>query len=204
MKKPRLYITTIAFLIIATHVLKAQNNNKEDEKCVKQGKFIIDAYYGYPYIFGEYIFQFSFTDINGNANEFAVHNHLGGKFEYMVNKSIGLEIDYNCASATAKGSYTSKIVTHRMLAKINIHFSTSKYLDPYATGGIGYENSLASSEHPNEQEKVAEINNEIQNILPISYRLGLGLRYYFIKNLGICVEAGIGGPILQAGLSGKF
>ncbi len=219
MKKIIIKIMTVVLLVYSNSVVKAQDTNKDDEKCVKQGKFIIDAYYGYPYLFGSYIQQIA----NSNYNNVQVTNlnHLGGKFEYMLNKTIGLGIDYTYASSIAKYSetnsvyqngvytnvtsnYTAKIIKQRMLAKINIHFATSKYLDPYATGGIGYKNSLVSSNNPNDQVNVNDLNNSFLNILPVAFRLGIGLRYYFIENLGVCVEAGIGGPLVQAGISGKF
>ena len=208
----------IVLLIFSNSSIRAQENNKEDEKCVKTGKFILDAYYGYPYLFGSYI-----KEIANNYDNVQVTNlnHLGGKFEYMLNNTIGLGIDYTYASSVAKYSetnavyqngvstnvtndYIAKIIKQRMLAKINIHFATSKYLDPYATGGIGYKNSLVSSNNPNDQVSVDDLNNSFLNILPVAFRLGIGLRYYFIENLGVCVEAGIGGPLVQAGLSGKF
>ena len=210
---------TIVLLVYSNSVVRAQDTNKDDEKCVKQGKFIIDAYYGYPYLFGSYIQQIATT--NYNNVQVTNLNHLGGKFEYMLNKMVGLGIDYTYASSIAKYSetnsvfqngvstnvtsdYTAKIIKQRMLAKINIHFATSKYLDPYATGGIGYKNSLVSSNNPNDQINVNDLNNSFLNILPVAFRLGIGLRYYFIENLGVCVEAGIGGPLVQAGLSEKF
>ena len=61
-----------------------------------------------------------------------------------------------------------------------------------------------SSNNPNDQINVNDLNNSFLNILPVAFRLGIGLRYYFIENLGVCVEAGIGGPLVQAGLSEKF
>lgn len=212
-------INIIVLLIFSNSVITAQDNNKEDEKCVKQGKFILDAYYGYPYLFGSYIKQIATT--NYSNVQVTNLNHLGGKFEYMLNNIIGLGIDYTYASSVANYSetqsvyqnganvnvtsnYTAKIIKQRMLAKINIHFATSKYLDPYATGGIGYKNSLVSSNNINDQANVNDLNNSFLNILPIAFRLGIGLRYYFLENIGVCVEAGIGGPLVQAGLSGKF
>ena len=92
----------------------------------------------------------------------------------------------------------------RILAKFNIHFATSKYLDPYATAGLGYKASLVTSDNPNDQKSVYDVNNSFLNVIPISFRLGIGLRYFFTENIGISAEAGIGGPIIQGGLCGKF
>lgn len=218
MKKINVLIASLFIIIAAQNSLQAQND--ESTKCVKKGKFIFDAYYGYPYLFGQYIKQV----INENTTEnvqVTNLNHLGGKFEYMITDMIGLGIDYTYANVQAKytetssvyqngqyvnqtNNYTASITKQRFLAKFNIHFATSKYLDPYATAGIGYKQSLVKSDNINDQDDVYDLNHSILNAFPVSFRLGAGLRYYFIENLGVCVEAGIGGPIIQGGITGKF
>ena len=209
----------IVLIILSNNFIIAQTNNKDDELCVKQGKFILDAYYGYPYLFGSYIKQIANT--NYSNVQVTNYNHLGGKFEYMLNNTIGLGIEYTYASTVAKYSetqsvyqngvntnvtsiYTAKIIKQRILAKVNIHFATTKSLDPYATFGLGYKNSLVSSNNPNNQAEINDINQSVLNLIPVAFRAGIGLRYYFLENFGICAETGIGGPIVQVGLSGKF
>ncbi|MES2762201.1 MAG: outer membrane beta-barrel protein [Bacteroidota bacterium] len=211
----------LAFMLIASFNMNAQSSKEDDDNCVGKGKIIIDPYYGYPYLFGKYIE--AVIDENGENVSVTNTNHLGIKGEYMVTKMIGIGVDYTYASVIGKysevtqmynqstgtyysqvNSYTARIVKQRFLAKINIHFATSKYLDPYAVGGIGYKQSVVSSDNINDQEAVSELNSSFLNVFPVSFRLGIGLRYYFIKNLGIAVEAGIGGPIVQGGLSLKF
>jgi opacity protein-like surface antigen len=221
MKKTTLFIGTLIILMTSTFHLNAQTDNVESTNCVGKGKIIIDPYYGYPYLFGKYIQ----TVIAESGENIAVTNtnHLGIKAEYMITKMIGVGIDYTYAKVIGKysetysvydystgmyniqtNSYTASITKQRILAKINIHFATSKYIDPYAVGGIGYKNSVVRSDNPSDQSDVNELNTSILNAFPISFRLGIGMRYYFIKNLGIAVEAGIGGPIIQGGLSLKF
>lgn len=221
MKKTATLITSLLILIVSTINLNAQDKKAETSNCVGKGKIIIDPYYGYPYLFGKYIE----TVIAESGENIGVTNtnHLGIKAEYMVTKMIGIGVDYTYAKVIANYSetnsiynsntgyynnqtnnYTASITKQRILAKINIHFATSKYLDPYAVGGIGFKNSVVRSDNIDDQEAVNELNGSILNAFPVSFRLGIGLRYYFIKNLGIAVEAGIGGPIIQGGLSLKF
>lgn len=213
-------IASVFFAALLFTNSKAQDNSESD-KCVKEGTFIIDGFYGYPYYIGKYVNDISkdnstSTDYTNVTNL----NHLGGKFEYMLNKVVGLGLEYTYASVNAKynetrtvnvggvnqlqtTNYTASITKQRILAKVNIHFATSKYLDPYATGGIGYKGVLAKTDNPYEVQDTQDLN-QLLNILPISFRLGIGLRYYFIKNLGVGIEAGLGGPIIQGGLSLKF
>lgn len=221
MKRTTVFISTLVILIASTCNLNAQNDKPETSNCVGKGKIIIDPYYGYPYLFGKYI-ETVIAESGENVGVTNI-NHLGFKAEYMVTKMIGIGVDYTYASVIGKYSqtnsvynpntglysnqtnnYTASITKQRILAKINIHFATSKYLDPYAVGGIGYKQSIVRSDNIDDQDAVNELNNSILNAFPISFRLGIGLRYYFIKNLGIAVEAGIGGPIIQGGLSLKF
>ncbi len=227
MKKTSLVIALIG-LILSTSYLKAQTSDKSDEsdKCVGQGRFIFDAYYGYPYMFGRYVKQvIDEENTNGNNTSNASVknlNHLGFKFEYMINKLVGLGLDYTYAQVSGKytetnsvyqsgGNYTYQtnnynvlLKKQRLLARINFHVGTSKFLDPYATAGLGYKISILSSDNPYDQQDVNDINNSIINTFPIAFRLGFGLRYFPTKNFGICAEAGIGGPVIQAGLCGKF
>lgn len=216
-------ITLVSIILFGSSNLKAQDSDKkeETENCVGKGKFIMDAFYGYPYFVGKYVKTVVSQSGSGNINVTNL-NHLGFKFEYMLNKMIGLGLEYTYASVTAKYvetnsvynnntnmyenqnfNYTVGINKQRLLAKINIHFATSKFLDPYATGGIGYKQTNVYSNNINDQQSVNDVDNAL-NILPVAFRLGIGMRYYFIKNLGIGVEAGIGGPLIQAGISGKF
>jgi opacity protein-like surface antigen len=218
MKKNITIITSLLILITVQNSLHAQNDKSTN--CVKKGNFIFDAFYGYPYLFGQYVKQ----AINQNSvNDIAVtnFNHVGGKCEYMITDMIGLGLEYTYATVHAKYSetnsvyqngiyvnqinnYTASITKQRILAKFNIHFATSKHLDPYATAGIGFKQSIVKSDNINDQQDVHDLNNSFLNIFPVSFRLGAGLRYYFIENLGVCVEAGIGGPIIQGGITGKF
>lgn len=221
MKKISAFTLTLIIVFGINH-LKAQDSDKkeESENCVGKGKFIIDAFYGYPYMVGKYIN--TVVSSSGANIDVTNLNHLGGKCEYMINNLIGLGLEFTYASVTAKyvgtnsvynnstgqydyynNNYTVGINKQRILAKINFHFATSKYIDPYATAGIGYKRTNVYSDDINNQAAVNEVDN-VLNIIPVAFRMGIGMRYYFIKNLGITIEGGIGGPLIQAGISGKF
>ncbi|MDF2451109.1 MAG: hypothetical protein K0S26_613, partial [Bacteroidota bacterium] len=180
-----------------------------------------DAFYGYPYVVGKYI-KTIVSESGSGSIDVTNLNHIGGRFEYMVNDIIGLGLEYTYASVTAKYIETHSVYNYstnqyetqndyytlgfnkqRVLGKINIHFATTKNLDPYATGGIGYKLTNVYSNNIDDQEAVNNVSNTM-NIIPVAFRLGIGMRYYFIKNMGVGIEAGLGGPAVQIGLSGKF
>ncbi len=215
-------LTLASVILFGINNLKAQGGDKkeESENCVGKGKFIIDAFYGYPYMVGKYIN--TAVSSSGESINVTNLNHVGGKVEYMINNVIGLGMECTYASVTAKYANTYSVYNNstgqydyqynnymiginklRLLAKVNIHFATSKYIDPYATAGIGYKQTNVYSDDINNQNAVNELDNAL-NIIPVAFRMGIGMRYYFIKNLGITIEGGIGGPLIQAGISGKF
>lgn len=210
-------------IIFSNNSINAQSNKDDDDKCVKKGTIIADAYYGYPYVLGKYIKEIAKESSTDTYNSITNMNHLGGRAEYMITDVIGLGAEYTYAAifgsysetksiynnnsgvyVNQTNTYHVSIIKQRFLAKFNAHFGTSKFLDPYATAGVGYKQSIIKSDNPDDQESVDELNRSFLNLLPVAFRVGIGLRYYPIKYVGIGVEAGVGGPIVQGGVSFKF
>ena len=40
--------------------------------------------------------------------------------------------------------------------------------------------------------------------IPLSVRVGLGMNYFFTENIGMNLEFGLGGPLIQGGLALAF
>ena len=198
----------ILFIIIVlttfhsnSYAQRISDPSLESNLCVKRYDIIIDAYYGFPYLMGSYVKQVladSFG-ITGARNL----NHLGGKFEYMVWDKIGLGVEYTYAALTLtyQGSsgkfYTAGVSKQRFLAKFNYHFATSLRLDPYLTSGIGYSNSKVFTNEPGNA-------GESITFIPVAFRTGIGMRYFFTEMVGVNAEVGLGGPLIQGGISFKF
>ncbi len=218
-----LVIFTISILF-ATKSYSQDTNDNSSGNCVEKGNFIVDAYYGYPYVMGTYVKSVFTTNNNGNNSSVESvrnWNHIGGKFEYMLNDEIGIGLEYTYAAVdinyyedksvlqnnqyvTKTFHYKATLYKQRALARINFHFATSEKFDPYATIGFGYKTSLLKSNNPDDQQTVNDFNTTFSNLFPISFRFGIGARYFFTKNFGINMEAGIGGPSIQGGVSVKF
>ena len=210
-------------LIIAVTVIGLTTNLTAQDNCIEKGKFIVDAYYGYPYVAGEWV-KSTYNSTTNNTNIESVRNlnHIGGKLEYMISDNIGIGLEYTYASVKAKykeenttmnsfGSsvttinhYTVQLYKQRILGRINFHFATTKQLDPYATIGFGYKVSLLKSNNPNDAESISAFNKNFSNLLPVAIRFGVGLRYFITPNFGLNVEAGVGGPSVQGGVTVKF
>jgi len=210
-------------LIIAVTVIGLTTNLKAQDNCIEKGKFIVDAFYGYPYVAGAWV-KSTYNSTTNNTNIESVRNlnHIGGKLEYMISDNIGIGLEYTYASVKAKykeenttvnsfGSsvttinhYTVQLYKQRILGRINFHFATTKQLDPYATIGFGYKVSLLKSNNPNDAESISAFNKNFSNLLPVAIRFGVGLRYFITPNFGLNVEAGVGGPSVQGGVTVKF
>lgn len=193
-------LKTIMVAVIATAFMNtatfAQGN------CVEKGTVIVDAFYGFPYINGT-LLKAAYTDSVGNSNQVKNLNHFGGKVEIMVSDKIGVGLEGTYAMASVRYPsggqiYTAGINKLRVLAKFNLHFATGESIDPYFTCGIGYKNTKVYDDYPN------SATNITLNIVPIAFRAGIGMRYFFSDIVGVHAEVGLGGPIMQGGLSFKF
>ena len=213
----------ISLSILAMHIQsKAQTAPTEKQFCINQGDFIIDAFYGYPYVLGNAIkeaFKPSNNAVN-NTNVISITNlnHIGAKFEYMVTEDIGLGLEYTFAAVymnyynsntntngqIVNGYYDASLTKQRILGRVNFHYATTAHFDPYGSIGAGYKKSVLKTNNPFDNELVDTFNAGILNAFPVSFRLGVGLRYFFNNNIGLNIEAGIGGPSVQGGLTVKF
>lgn len=207
-------VITIAATLLYLHA--SAQGKKSSDKCVTQGTIILDAYYGYPYVMGSIIKDHS-QSANITNEKIINYNHIGGKAEYMVSDMVGMGVDYTFAkvtdtyvdsyTATANGqsvvsyrTFNESLIKQRILLKVNIHFATTNQLDPYATAGLGYKYTSFKTDNP----RYANTNLSFFNAFPVAFRMGAGIRWYFTDIIGICAEAGIGGPILQGGITAKF
>jgi opacity protein-like surface antigen len=175
------------------------------ETCIKKGNVIAEAYYGYPFL-GASILKASY----GNPEYFksiSSTNHLGFRFEVLVTDKIGLGLEGTYAIADIHYQknnidYSAGIEKYRVLAKANIHLAENKRFDFYLTFGAGYVDQRYYQTEPGENN--LKHNSFIEAQIPVGGRAGVGMRYFFHKNIGVHAEVGLGGPLALAGLSFKF
>lgn len=182
---------------------------------VEQGNVIIDPYYGGPN-FGKSFFDLFTTDNNIQGVELTGIGPCGGRVEYLLADNFGLGIDFIYNSVAGTGtidslngdgtiarSYDTKLYSRRFRVHLraNYHFVQTDALDAYLGFGAGTNTRTIgiTSDYPNFDE-----GNVSGAIIPVSFRVAIGTRYYFTDNIGINAELGIGGPVVSAGLSIKF
>lgn len=202
----------LSFLLFLSLNAVAQN-------AVSKGKFIIEPYYGAPN-FGK-----SLAKKVQNNNDNLVLGSVKGigpagvRFEYLLADKVGLGLDviYNSFgfksfrydSLNNDGSlykvYTgdANMSRIRVQLRFNYHFAQTEKVDAYVGVGAG-SNTRTWKLNVNDTDFNQDVFTGAGTLLPVSLRVATGIRYYFIPNLGLNAEIGIGGPLISAGVSIKI
>jgi predicted porin len=132
-----------------------------------------------------------------------------GKVEYAVSDKVGIGVNVAHVGVSASyevsdgdgGTNTEKFKWNNtsVLARLNLHFAKSEKLDAYWGAGLGYRFGSWKWE-----SETSENTEEFPFVNPFGFETTIGVRYYFIKNLGVYAEAGIAKAPIQFGLSAAF
>lgn len=203
--------TLIAIFLIVGISSNAFSQSEEDEDegtggniSVEQGDIQVRAYYGFPYVAGALVKAAVASDdslVNVQARN---TNHIGGSVQFMVSEEIGLGVDYTFAKTSLTyddgfDKYKISLTKHRITALMSYHFAIGEAVDPYFNVGAGYKVNMLKIDDPGYDD-----SEVVPQAIPVSFRLGIGLNYFFTENIGINAEVGIGGPIAQLGLTFNF
>jgi len=183
---------------------------KTNAQALEQGNVIIDAYYGFPNLYSA-IFKAAYESSNSTGLTLGSQGPLGIRAEYLITDKVGFGIDLGMNSSSISYSeadinnniYDYKFTTRKIGAifTFNYHFVENDKLDAYFVLGGGYGNRTFkfTSTDPN------YIEESVESIIPISYKIGLGMRYFFTENIGANLALGLGqGGLVNAGISAKF
>ena len=185
---------------------------KTNAQALEQGNLIIDAYYGFPNLYSA-IFKAAYESSNSTGLTLGSQGPLGIRAEYLITDKVGFGIDLGMNSSSISYSeadtnnsniiYDYKFKTSKIGAifTVNYHFVENDKLDAYFVVGGGYGNRTFkfTSTDPN------YIEESVESIIPISYKIGLGMRYFFTENIGANLALGLGqGGLVNAGISAKF
>jgi len=174
---------------------------------IEQGTFMIDTYYGFPNSTKSFYKLFE-DSTNYRATGFGP---IGMRVEYLVADKVGIgaEVNFVKGGSTYEfNGYTyeySKIKLRAML-RFNFHFGTTENFDAYFGVGAGYKytKKTFTTTDPSGEE-TAETGGFLNLTIPVAARLAVGMKYFFIPNVGISAEIGVGGgPLVNGGLAFKF
>jgi opacity protein-like surface antigen len=169
--------------------------------------YMLEVGYGFPYL-AEYETELGNSKYSPNAQ---TTNHIIGKLDYVVNEEISLGIDATYSQKTWNytssyydintgnshdTSYSASVRKFRLVLKASYHFNISDRIDTYTSAGVGYKSIKVKTGSSKEFTG--------QALIPISVRSSVGCRFFINPTLAAHVEIGLGGPIMQFGLTLKF
>jgi len=205
MKLQKIVFVTVVAILLVNATSFAQKGKSSSGNCVAQGTILFDAFYGFPYFNGTLLKAAYASDSITTTSTIHNYNHFAcGKVEYMISDNIGLGLEFTYAKVTIRYQssnslwYDGGIDKYRILGKMNYHFATNSNIDPYLTWGAGYKNTKVYDTQPGAGPDITI------NLVPVAFRVGIGMRYFFTDLIGVNAEVGMGGPIMQAGLSLKL
>lgn len=204
-------IILLSFLSLISIGIRAQ--------AMFRGNLSTTAYVGYPNILrlsmevNESIPENIDVDYAGIAPS-------GIRMTYMVGDVLGIGLDLIYTQASA--SYSLKdssfynntwnystndyyIIKKRLRPQIRFDFhlgSDNPSFDSYF--GVGVGGNMRSREAYFNDSLVSNKPNELDVVIPVSLRLCYGFQYFFNYNLAVVTELGLGGPLIQAGLTYRF
>lgn len=132
---------------------------------------------------------------------------------------IGFSLDINYSSCDYSFNYINDSVNNteyemessisilRVMLNLSYHYGNSLKFDPYLSGALGLRYPVIDfkSTNPNFIFEKPEFFWEVGSGIPFSFRLAAGFSYYFTKNIGLNLEAGIGGGgLIRTGVSYRF
>ena len=184
---------------------------KTNAQALEQGNVIIDAYYGFPNLYST-VFKTLYESSNSTGLTLGSQGPLGIRAEYLITDKVGFGIDLGMNSSSISYSeadintniiYDYKFSTRKIGAifTFNYHFVENDKLDAYFVvgGGYGNRNFKFTSTDPN------YIEESVESLIPISYKIGVGMRYFFTENIGANLALGLGqGGLVNVGVSAKF
>ena len=201
-------------------MISAGLNQQSFAQAVEEGDKVVEGYYGFPNLYTA-AFKATYASLGteldlkaGGAGPF------GFRFEYLVTDKIGLGLDVGFSNSYVNfneiGTVTNPTTgvdenvtynydysTHKIgaLVCLNYHFIDNDNFDLYSTVGLGY--SKRSFDFISNDPDFVPFS--ISSIIPVGFKAGLGMRYFFTDNLGANLQLGFGqGGILNAGVSFKF
>ena len=184
-----------------------------------RGNVLLTPYLGYPNLLrmGLEINEGIPSGTNVNYNGLAPS---GLRLMYMVGDdiSIGMDFIYTQASATYtkvdtsffnnQWNYVSNdyFITKKRFRpqfRVNLHLGAlDPNLDQYIGLAVGG-NMRRRNVYINDS-LVSSAPNALDFVIPVSFRICYGFQYFVNYNLALTGELGLGGPILQGGLTYRF
>lgn len=195
----------ITISLLALMLISGLSSNAQ---AFERGKSYVSLSYGYQLVnFGKLFTAYE----NYSDYKYRQVGPIGLQYEYALNEKIGLGVsagytgtnvtwtdtDFEDSSIKYSYKYTGSKLTAN--ARLNIHMGDHDKLDPYFGFGLGFKSSSWKLDTNDDFFSGISFKG-----LPVSMEAKMGVRYFFIPQLGAFGELGIGHGFANVGLVGKF
>lgn len=208
MKKLTLIIIAFLVIVLTPSFSRAQ--------ATEQGNAVFDINYGFPNFYTS-VLKSLYIDSGSDENvEIGGVGPLDIRGEYFVSDHIAIGLEFNYVSSKVSYeeqgtdgngnpqtySYDVKSNKYRIMPKFSFHYGHVDDFDFYSSVAAGYRRVIVTT-NTNDPDYV--FPDELQNLIPIAFRIASGGRYFFTDNIGLNLEIGIGGgALINGGLSIKL
>ncbi|MCU0360371.1 MAG: porin family protein [Bacteroidia bacterium] len=183
---------------------------------MNKGDHSLNIYYGYSVFRSYYINVAELIAEDENLDySISTTGPFGLMYEYMLADVIGLggELGYSASEFNwvmdgvdinfnpAKWNYKVNFATTRVQMRFNLHLIKNEHFDTYLLFNVGYRRTKFTVD-TDDPFYIPEYS--VPFFFPIGVKSGLGVRYFFLKNIGLNAEFAIGSPIISGGLSVRF
>ena len=202
--------------LISISTLRSQKSAEADEQVVKQGDNTINLYYGTNLLGSVYK-----RVASSAAENFKIRSRgpIGLVYEHLVTDIVGLGAEFGYSQTTVgyqdrdyyydqNGqridqvyNYDWKFTTIRIMFRANFHFARTENFDAYALVSAGYRGVSASftTDNPDGNATLSYNSPFVMGVKP-----GIGLRYFFVPNVGVNLEIAAFIPLMCGGFVFKF
>jgi hypothetical protein len=210
-------LTSFVTLLLFTQIIKAQTS---PEIAINRHDIFITPSIGFPNFLTSGIkdaYKLNEPNKEQLSSKSSIPFSINASYQINQNLATGVEVSYESTqikwreNETLLGNDSTNIpVTYlysldasriRILLILNYHFAVKKHIDWFFGFGLGYS-------HNTTKLTTDATNTLYENIspcfLPISTRTKVGVNYYFLKDIAVNAEVGIGGPLVSLGITAKF
>ncbi|MEQ1732038.1 MAG: hypothetical protein ABL940_00100 [Bacteroidia bacterium] len=173
----------------------------------------VTIFTGWPFLNnGEFLMNGT-TNVKGTnaygqpySAKYTLHstNHIGIKLEQNKTNNRGFGFEYTFAQSVVStinsgNIYREEFSKHRFVFRFSKIQKVREKLTTYACAGVGIKLFYANKHLNYYYER-----GNLSELLPIAFKMSFGFNYPLANNINLNIESGLGGPLLQAGISFKY
>lgn len=210
-----LKLSTVTMAILALLIPDIQAQNQTFQEGTSTKKWTIEAHYGYPNIYGQFVADQNETIVtdqtfNPTSVDKRFINPCGIRFQYRLSPILNLGGSFVYSRTRVRFNDGPQFIELQMerfrgfvRSELIYNGRANKDYELYGALCLGITQWQVQTDN-----NIPFVINSAQSLAPtppIAGRLvPIGFRYFFNENIGLNTELGFGSALLSAGLSGRF